>query len=101
MLTPIGEPLPHDLQDPRYHILETLQGLGVEQQMNLACRTLLAVLLMRRPDPSAPKPQRNAFKTLCAELQVWLKDEIAARRTQPTPEIAAPKGTSRLKVAHA
>ena len=55
MLTPIGQPLPHDLQDRGYHILETLQGLGVVHQLDLACRTLLAVLLLRRPSLSAPK----------------------------------------------
>jgi len=55
MLTSIGASLPHDLQDRGYHILETLEGLGVAQQLNLACRTLLAVLLLRRPSLSAPK----------------------------------------------
>jgi hypothetical protein len=55
MLTPIGAPLPQDLQDRGHHILETLQGLGVEQQLNLACRTPLAMLLVRRPGLSGPK----------------------------------------------
>ena len=73
MLTPIGEPLPQGLQDRRYHILETLQGLPLEQQLDLACRTLLAALLLRRPSPSAPKAERDAFKTLCTEVQAWLK----------------------------
>ena len=43
MLTPIGEPLPQERQDRGSHILETLQGLGVEHQLHLACRTRLAV----------------------------------------------------------
>jgi hypothetical protein len=102
MLTPIGQSLPQDLQDRGYHILETLHGLGLAQQLNLACRTLLAVLLMRRPSPSAPKAQRDAFKTLCVEAQVWLKDEIAElRRTQPAPTTAVPKSKARPKVGHA
>ena len=102
MLTPIGTSIPQDLQDRGYHILETLQGLGVEQQLNLACRTLLAVLLMRRPTPSAPKARRDAFTTNCDEVQVWVKDEIAElRRPQPAPKTATPTGKSRRKVGHA
>ncbi len=102
MLTPIGEPLPQDLQDRGYHILQTLEGLGVEQQLNLACRTLLAVLLMHRPSASASKVQRDAFKTLCTEVQVWLRDEIAAmRRTQPKPKTRTSKPKPRPKVGHA
>jgi hypothetical protein len=68
MLTTLGGSPPHELQARGYHILETLQGLGMEQQLNLACRTLLAVLLMRRPSPSAPKAQRDTFKTLCGPV---------------------------------
>ncbi len=102
MLTPLGQPLAQDLQDRGYHILETLQGLPIEQQLNLACRTLLAVLLLRRPSASAPKAQRDAFKTLCNEVQAWLKDEIAEmRRTQSTPKATPRTGRSRRKVGHA
>jgi len=92
MLTPIGKPLPQELQDRGHQTLDALQGLRLEQQLNLACRTLLAVLLLRRPPPSAPKGKRDAFKTLCNEVQVWLKDEIAElRRAQPTRKTTAPK----------
>ncbi len=102
MLTPVGEPVPQNLQDRGYHLLETLQGLGVEQPLNLACRTLLAVLLLRRPRPGAPKAQRDAFKTLCTEVQAWLKDESAElRRAKPAPKTAPPKGKPRPKVGHA
>jgi hypothetical protein len=83
-------------------MLEILQGLRLEQQLNLACRTLLAVLLMRRPSPSAAKEQRDAFKTICAEVQVWLKGEIAEMRpVKPAPKTAVPTGKSRRKVGHA
>ena len=102
MLTPIGEPLPQDLQDCGHHILDTLRGLRVEHQLNLACRTLHAVLLMRRPNPAAPKAQRHAFKIICTEVQAWLKDEITAmRRVQPPPMTTAPERRPRPKVGHA
>lgn len=102
MLTPIGTPLPHDLQARGYHTLETLQGLPVEQQLNLACRTLLAMLLLRRPTPSAPKAQRDAFKTICDEVQAWLKDEVGElRRVQPPPKKTAPTRKPRQRVGHA
>lgn len=70
MLSPIGQPLPQDLQDRGYHLLETLEGLGMGQQLNLARRTLLTLLLLRRPRVRAPKAQRDAFKTLCTGVQV-------------------------------
>jgi len=60
MPTPIGQSLPQDLRDRGYNIVETLYGLGVEQQLNLACRTLLATLLLSRPSASVPKAQRDA-----------------------------------------
>ena len=102
MLTPIGAPLPHDLQDRGRRILDTLQGLPLEQQLDLACRTLLAVLLTFRPDSSAPKAKRDAFKTICDGVQVWLKDEIAAmRRTQTTSKTTAPRRKLRQRVGHA
>ncbi len=102
MLTPIGDPLPQDLQDRGYHILETLQGLGVEQQLNLACCTLLAMLLLRRPSAAAPKAQRDAFKTLCRGVAVWLREEIAElQRVRPTPKASPRTRKPRPKIGHA
>jgi hypothetical protein len=84
MLTPIGTLLPQNLQDRGRHILDTLQGLPLEPQLDLACRTILAVLLTFQPASSAPKAKRDAFKTICDGVQVWLKEKIAKmRRTQP------------------
>ncbi len=72
------------------------------QQLNPACRALLAMLLLRRHNPGAPKAQRDAFKTVCAEVQIWLRDEIAEiRHVKPSPKTAPPRGKSRPKVDHA
>jgi hypothetical protein len=102
MLTPLGTPLPQDLQDRGHHILDAPQGLRVEQQLNLACRTLLAVLLLRRPTPCAPKAKRDAFKMICDGVQIWLKDEIAEmRRSQATSKKMTPKAKPRQRVGHA
>jgi hypothetical protein len=102
MLTPIRQPLPQDLQDRGYHILATLPGLGAQQQLNLACRTLLAMFLLRRPSASAPKTQRDAFKTLCTGVQVWLREEIAEiQHVRPTPKISPRRSKPRPKVGHA
>lgn len=49
LLTPIEQPLPQHLQECGYHILETLQGLPLGDQLHLACRTLLAALLTFQP----------------------------------------------------
>jgi hypothetical protein len=59
MLTPLGTLLPHDLQDRGRRILDTLQGLPLEEQLDLVCRTILAVLLTFQPDRSAPTAKRN------------------------------------------
>ena len=102
MLTPFGTLLSQDLQDRGRHILDTLQGLPLEQQLDLACRTIMAVLLTFQPDRSAPKAKRDAFKTICDGVQVWLKNEIAEmRRTQPLSKKAASKAEPRQRVGHA
>ena len=102
MLTPLGTFLSQDLQNRGRHILDTLQGLPLEQQLDLACRTLLNVLLTFQPDRSAPKAKRDAFKTICDGVQVWLKDGIAEmRRTQPRPKTTASKAKPRQRVGHA
>jgi len=57
---------------------------------------------MCRPNPAAPKAQREAFKTLCAEVHVRLRDEITEmRRTQRAPKKMAPKAKTRQKMGHA
>ena len=102
MLTPFGTLLSHDLQDRGRHLLDTLQGLPLEQQLDLACRTILAVLLTFQPDRSAPKAKRDAFKTICDGVQVWLKNEIAEmRRSQPPSTKTASKAKPRQRVGHA
>jgi hypothetical protein len=102
MLTPFGTLLSQDLGDRGRHLLDTLQGLPLEQQLDLACRTILAVLLTFQPDRSAPKAKRDAFKTLCDGVQVWLKDAIAEmRRTQPLLKKTASTAKPRQKVGHA
>jgi hypothetical protein len=102
MLTPFGTPLPQDLQDRGRHILDTLQGLPREQQLDLACRTIMAVLLTFQSHRSSLKAKRDAFKVICDGVQIWLKGEITTmRRVKPAPMKVAPKGTPRPKVGHA
>ena len=102
MLTRIGEPLPQDRQDRGRHILDTLQGLPLEEQLDLACRTIPAVLLTFQPDRSASKAKRDAFKTICGGVQVWLKGEIAEmRRSQTRTKKTTSTAKPRQKVGHA
>jgi hypothetical protein len=102
MLTPIGKPLPRDLQDNGYHLLETLEGLPLGDQLNLGCRTLLAALVMFRPAAPVDPEQRTAFKTVCDEVQVWLKGEIAElRRPLRRTRKSTRKATRVQKVGHA
>jgi hypothetical protein len=102
MLTPFGTPLPQDLQDRGRHILDTLQCLPGEQQLDLAGRTILAVLLTFQPASSAPKAKRDTFKLVCDGEQVWLEDESAEmRRTQPLSKKTTPTTKPRPRVGHA
>jgi hypothetical protein len=102
MLSPLGTLLSHDLRDRGRHILDNLQGLPLGQQLDLACRTIMAVLLTFQPGRSAPKAKRDAFKTICDGVQVWLKNEIAEmRRSQPLSKKTAPKAKPRKRVGHA
>jgi hypothetical protein len=102
MLTPFGILLPQDLQDRGRHILDTLQALPLEQELDLAYRTILAVLLTFQPDRSAAKVKRDAFKTLGGGVQVWLKGEIAAmRRTQASTKETTSKAKIEQRVGHA
>jgi hypothetical protein len=91
MLTPIGTPLPQDLQNH-----DTVQGLPLEH--DLTCRTILAILLPFRPDSSAPKAKRDAFKMICDGVPVWLKDEMAEmRRSRPSSTKTTPKAKVRQR----
>ncbi len=102
MLTPIQEPLPVDLQKRGYRMLKIIHGLTLPRQLDLACRVLLGALIAFRPEPSAPKGQHDAFKTICDGVQVWLKDEIAEmRRRQSRVKQMAPLAKPRPKVGHA
>jgi hypothetical protein len=102
MLSPFGTLLPQDLGDRGRQILDTLQGLPLEQQLDLACRTILAVLLTFQPDRSAPKAKRDAFRLICDGVQSWLKGEIAEmRRTRPLSKKTTPKAKPRQRVGHA
>jgi hypothetical protein len=102
MLSPFGTLLSQDLGNRGRHILDTLQGLPLEQQLDLACCTILAVLLTFQPERSAPKAKRDAFTTICDGVQVWLKDAIAEmRRSRPLSKKTTPKAKPRQRVAHA
>jgi len=102
MLPPLGTPLSQVLQDRGRHILDTLQGLPLEQQFDLVCRTAPAVLLPFQPGPSATKAKRNTFKLVCDGVQVWLEDESAEmRRTQPLSKKTTPTTKPRPRVGHA
>jgi hypothetical protein len=113
---PVGVPTSRDLHpagaDSRWRSskrksrtatgLDTLQGRRLEQQLDLACRTLLAALLRFRPDSSAPRAKCDALKRLCDGVEVWRKDEIAEmRRSQSRQEKTVPNAKRRQKVGHA
>jgi len=63
---------------------------------------VLAVLLTFRPDSSAPKEKRDAFKMICDGVQIWLKEEIAEmRRSQAPSKKTASTTKRRQRMGHA
>jgi hypothetical protein len=90
------------LQERGYRILEAMQGLPLGDQLNLACRAVLAALFAFQPAAAADADQRAAFKTVCDSVQGWLKDEIAELRRPLRTTRKSPGKVTRVRtVGHA
>jgi hypothetical protein len=84
MLSPFGTLLSQDLGNRGRHILDTLQGLPLEQQCDLVCRTAPAVLLPFQPGPSATKAKSDTFKLICDGVTVGRHAHLG-RSAAPSP----------------
>lgn len=80
LMRPLHDPLPLPLQQRGYQALEALAGLNAQEQLELACRTVVGVLMAARPHFSESAHNRVAYDTLCDAVQKWLRREIGPLR---------------------
>ncbi len=78
VLRPLAEPLPLALQQRGQKVLETLSGLDAKDQLELACRIVLAVLMAARPRFQGEN--EIVFNDLCVAVLQWLKQEMKPLR---------------------
>ncbi len=80
VLRPLAEPLPPALQQRGQKILEALDGLDAKDQLNLACRTVVTVLMAARPRFTGSAQDHVVFNTLCDAVGQWLRREMRPLR---------------------
>ncbi len=78
ILRPLSEPLPLELQQRGQKLLETLEGLDAKDQLEVACRTVLGVLMAARPRFQGEN--ELVYNDLCTAVLQWLKREIKPLR---------------------
>jgi hypothetical protein len=66
------------LEQRRRKVLEALEGLDAKDKLELACRTVLGVLMTARPRFRGEG--ELVFNTLCAAVLQWLKREMKPLR---------------------
>ncbi len=81
VLRPLAEPLPIALQQRGRNVLETLEELDGKDQLEVACRTVLAVLLAAQPRFKGEN--ELVFNDLCTAVLQWLKREMQPLRFAP------------------
>ncbi len=78
VLRPLSEPLPPALEQRGRKIREALEGLDAKDRLELACRTVLGVLMTARPRFRGAG--ELVFNTLCDGVLQWLKREMKPLR---------------------
>jgi hypothetical protein len=87
---PLSEPLPLELQQRGWKVLEALNGVDGKDPLELAGRTVLAVLTAARPRFQGEN--ELIFNDLCAAVIQWLKQEMKPLRFARLQEDAAEDG---------
>ncbi len=83
VLRPLSEPLPPELQRRGRECLEALSGLDAKDQLELACRTVLGVLMAAQPRFQGEN--ELVFNDLCAAVLQWLRQEMKPLRFARPP----------------
>jgi hypothetical protein len=80
VLHPLTDPLPPALQQRGQQVLAALEGLDAKDQLNLTCRTVVAVLQAARPRFAASAQDHAAYNTLCDAVRQWIRREMGPLR---------------------
>lgn len=80
LLRPLTEPLPPRLQMRGWQTLEALDGLNAQEQLELACRTVVGVLKAARSRFERTREDRGSFDVLCDAVEDWFFAELAPLR---------------------
>ncbi len=76
VLRPLGDPHPSTLQQRGQKLLEALDGLDTKDQLEVACRTVVAVLMAARPRFTGSGQDQVVYNTLCDAVGEWLRREM-------------------------
>ena len=76
----LSDTLPPPLQWRGREALEALNGLNAHEQLELACRTVLGILMAARSRFEKSGEDRGAYDTLCDAVEDWLRADIAPLR---------------------
>ncbi len=79
-LRPAKDRLPADVDHCLLASLEALTGLSAKDQLEAACRGVLAVLIAARARFERDPEGRVAFDLVCEDVTDWLRQEIGALR---------------------
>ncbi len=80
VLRPLSEPLPPALEQRGQQVLVALEGLDAKDQLNLACRTVVTVLMAARPRFTESAQDHAAYNTLCDAVGQWCRREMQPLR---------------------
>lgn len=84
VLRPLREPVSSEAQQRAVACLEVLDGLSAKEELEVACRNVLGVLLAVRSRFARRPEDRPYFDTLCDGIERWFRREIALLRfTRP------------------
>ena len=84
LLHPLKEQVPSPLAARGRAILGLLDDVSHAEALDLACRTLVGVLLAARPHFEDSTEDQASYNTLCQEVEPWVKREMKPLRFRDT-----------------
>ena len=84
LLHPLKDPVPPPLAARGRAILGLLDEVSHAEALDLACRTLVGVLLAARPRFEDSTKDQTSYNTLCQHVEQWLKRELKPLRFRDT-----------------
>ena len=80
LLHTLKDPVPSPLASRGRAILGLLDEVSHAEALDLACRTLVGVLLAARPQVEDSTKDQVVFNTLCQHFEQWVKRELKPLR---------------------